>query len=318
MSYRPGYVWPNEAFPFRVYFENPDCRIFIIENVPHNWEWLSTYHAQFRETDVFLVYCGWHLDAFLAKETRRVFDVLGLKDENFVFMFNSLAELETGAQQGLSGDVINHNAWLDDRLIVCLGGEVEKRFDAIYVARQSAFKRHDLAQKIPNLALITGLNHGDTGAGELPPHVYRNETPLIADEVCLKMNEARCGLILSKKEGACFASSEYLLSGIPVVSTKSFGGRDIWYDDYNSIVCEPDADAIASAVRHFVENPPDPMRIRNTHIELAKTHRKTFVATLGKIFDRFGIEIDPQTYFDANYIHKMRSAYAPDFERIFG
>ena len=30
------YTWPNPSFPFRLYFEHPNLRIFIIENT-YNW-----------------------------------------------------------------------------------------------------------------------------------------------------------------------------------------------------------------------------------------------------------------------------------------
>ena len=45
-------------------------------------------------------------------------------------------------------------------------------------------------------------------------------------------------------EGANYSSSEYLLCGLPVVSTESSGGRDYWFDDYNSIICKPNEDSV--------------------------------------------------------------------------
>lgn len=49
-----------------------------------------------------------------------------------------------------------------------------------------------------------------------------------------KINEiygqSRCGLILSAEEGACFAAMEYLLCGLPVVTTPNIGGRDEFFD----------------------------------------------------------------------------------------
>ena len=51
------------------------------------------------------------------------------------------------------------------------------------------------------------------------------------------LNRSKVGLILSAFEGNNKASIEYLLSGLPVVSTPSKGGRDVFFDpDYCAIV----------------------------------------------------------------------------------
>lgn len=49
-----------------------------------------------------------------------------------------------------------------------------------------------------------------------------------------------------------FASMEYLLCGLPIVSTPSIGGRDVFFDkDYVEIV-EPDPHAVKEAVIEMV------------------------------------------------------------------
>jgi len=215
------------------------------------------------------------------------------------------------------GDVINHNAWLDENLIM-KPLALQKRYRAVYVARRSAFKRHFLASKVKGLALVAGNNHGNAMA-DVPPHDYLNEKPLTASEVCEKINEASCGLVLSASEGACFSSSEYLLCGVPVVSTPSTGGRDVWYNEYNSIVCEPNEDAVAAAVAEFVRHPRNAERIRQMHVEQANMYRKRFIAVLGDVLRRFGVtDIDAADYFHTNFFHKMRKSYRPDFEKLFG
>lgn len=316
MAYKSPYVWPNPAFPFRLYYEGKECRIFIIENIMHNWEWMSKYSGKIRDTDFFFVYCGWYHDEYFADQAAKIFDELSLKKENFFIMFNSELEMSNFSKVGVDGDIINHNCWLDPGLMQCLPNE-PKEYDAIYVGRLSPFKRHELASGVDNLALIAGLDHGNTSKKDVPAYAYRNDHVLRADEVCIKINQSRCGLLLSEKEGACFSSSEYLLCGVPVVSTYSFGGRDVWYDDYNSIQCEPDQEAVKRAVDWFVENQPDPMKIRNNHIQLSNIHRQRFVTTLGNVFARFGVRLDASVYFNDTYFHKMRSSMQPDFETIF-
>lgn len=316
-NYKPSYVWPNPAFPFRVYFESEALRIFIIENIQHNWEWLSKYHHKFRTSDYFFVYCGWYHSPYFAKQAAIIFTELKLRRENFFFLFNSPVEKFNFENEGFVGEVINHNAWLDESLVMRVTPNEKKLYDAIYIARLSAFKRHELAGEVENLALVAGNNHGNPINQKLPSHIYKNESPLTPDQVCEKINQSRCGLILSAEEGACFSSSEYLLCGIPVVSTYSLGGRDVWYDNYNSMVVEPDPNKIKEAVSYFKENPRDPYKIRNDHIAKAQTYRNKFIDKLGSLFYRYDVKLDARQYFTETFFHKLRKSYKPSFEEIF-
>lgn len=315
-GFKPSYVWPNPAFPFRVYFESPQCRIFIIENIQHNWQWLSKYHGKLKRTDVFLVLCGWFHGKEFAKESDAIFRLLGLNKENFFFLYNSPEEQRIFSACGFIGDVIPQNAWLDENLVM-QPMKVDKIYDAIYVARRSAFKRHHLAGEVKNLALVAGINHGNMVC-DVPPHIYINSTPLAPAEVCEKINQSRSGLLLSEVEGGCYASSEYLLCGVPVVSTLCKGGRDVWYNAYNSIICNPDPKEIARAVQEFVDDPRDPERIRSMHLSQANKYREKFIEVLAGIFERHAVgDIDAEQYFKSNFIHKMRKSYRPNFDEIF-
>ncbi|WOD06174.1 hypothetical protein [Marinomonas sp. GJ51-6] len=315
--YKPSYVWPNPAFPFRTYFESKGLRIFIIENIQHNWLWLKDYHGYFKPTDYFFVYCGWYHSEHFAKEADVIFNELGLRKDNFYFMYNQPSEGENFSAKGFKGELLNQNCWLDENLVM-KPLDLPKQYDAIYVGRFSAFKRHYLAEKVSNLALVAGNNHGNKVADGIPDHIYLNEAPLKPNQVCEKINQARCGLILSELEGACFASSEYLLCGIPVVSTVEKGGRSAWYDDYNSITCEANSDSVAEAVQFFVENPRDPNIIRERHIAKANYFRAKFVLKFAELLDKHGIiGVDPFLYFKEHYIHKLRNSQKPDFNKIF-
>lgn len=318
MKYKPSYVWPNKAFPFRVYFESKALRVFIIENIQHNWEWLSEYAKDIKSTDFFFVYCGWYHSKYFAKEAEQIFSELGLNVNNFFFMFNEDSEKNNFSERGFVGDVINQNAWLDENHVMRIHNSSEKLYNAIYVGRFSPFKRHHLAKSVSNLALVAGVNHSTKLADNIPDYTYRNDEPLTPEEVCEKINQSKCGLILSAEEGACFASSEYLLCGIPVVSTPSHGGRSVWYNDYNSIVCDETPASVSEAVEYFVENPRDPQKIRNGHISLARHFRAKFISVFAKLLYDHGVfEVNAEKYFYDNFMHKLRKSYQPNFDRIF-
>lgn len=77
-----------------------------------------------------------------------------------------------------------------------------------------------------------------------------------------------------------FFLSEYLVCGIPVVSTKSLGGRDVWYGEYNSIICEDNEESVRASAEFFKNNPRNGALIRKNHIDLAKKQRSIFIHIL--------------------------------------
>jgi glycosyltransferase involved in cell wall biosynthesis len=315
--YKPTYVWPNPAFPFRIYLDTPVLRIFIIENIHHNWLWLSEWHEKFQERDFFIVYCGWHHSEHFLRQDTQIFSCLKLNKNKFFIMFNDDDEMTRYIANGFRGAVINQNCWIDYDGVMRILNDTNKEYNAIYVARHSPFKRHELASLINKLALVTGSFHKNPSSQKLPPHVYKNSMNLTPEEVCFQINKSMCGLILSDVEGACFASSEYLLCGIPVISTYSKGGRDKWYNSYNSIQCSPDPKEIADAVDFFVHNRRDPHEIRESHIALSKIYRERFVNYLRELFYRTGLDLDANNFFSQNYFHKLRKSYKPNFSEIW-
>jgi glycosyltransferase involved in cell wall biosynthesis len=315
-EFKPMYTWPSKAFPFREYFTSDKLKIFIIENIVHNYEWLNAYKDKITDKHFFFIYLGCYHSEFLSKQDSAMFDVLKLNKSNFFFMCNSQKELTNLTKYGFIGDIINHNAWLDENLYSIQ--PTEKKYNALLIARQAKFKRHYLASKVNNLALVAGgPRHGHADQIILPPHVYNNDVPLGLDQIIEKINQSNCGLCLSKEEGACFSSSEYLLCGIPVVSTHSEGGRDFWYDDYNSIVCNDTEEAVASAVQIFLQNKRDPELIRSNHIALSKQQRARFAKVLQQVFFKHDININAFNYFKENFANKMRESYTPNFDKIF-
>ena len=97
-------------------------------------------------------------------------------------------------------------------------------------------------------------------------------------DIIKAINSSKIGGIFSIREGACFSSSEYLLCGIPVISCKSKGGREIWYNDDNCELCDPNNSSIRETLGRMLnkydKGEYDREAIRNRHIELMGVHRK--------------------------------------------
>jgi len=198
---------------------------------------------------------------------------------------NDPKEVETLSGLGLHAVFCHQNAFLDETRYPVL--KVPKRYDAIYVARITPFKRHQLAADIKSLRLIGGYFY----AGDMQ---YKKEIldgklahadysfMVKASKIPAEIAAARCGLCLSAAEGAMFASTEYLLCGIPVVNTHNLGGRDEMFPDFAVKTVPDDSAAVAAAVAGFVRSAPPPEDIRAAVLEKMKPHRKTFRTLLNE------------------------------------
>lgn len=95
-------------------------------------------------------------------------------------------------------------------------------------------------------------------------------------------------MILSRTEGQCKASVEYLLCGLPVVSTPSTGGRDEFFDpDYVAIV-EPTAEAVRKGVEDVIGRGLLVQDIRQRTLDRISSHRGRFCDELNRILQSDG------------------------------
>ena len=223
----------------------------------------------------------WHMDKLArwkAQHLRRH------PRHRMIFLANSEAEQRMMTARGLGSAWVSHNAFASPGLFRPLP-ERPKRFDAVYDARICPFKRHGLAVAIGSLALVTARveKHHDEAyvrsMREVLPRAHWCNDPLAPDyrslagtEINEAINEARVGLCLSAVEGAMFASIQYLLAGLPIVSTASRGGRDAFFDpDYVRIVADDPA-AVAEGVREMASCPVPPGEIRRRTLERIAPH----------------------------------------------
>ena len=199
---------------------------------------------------------------------------------------NSENEVRVLSALGLRAVFCNQNAFVDESRYPIL--HEEKTFDAIYIARLTPFKRHFLAEKVASLRLIgefawredekpyahdilsNRLKHA-----EWTSHVRTSQVPR-------EIAKAHCGLCLSQNEGAMFVSIEYLLCGVPIVNTANIGGRDAMFPDFAVKTVPDDPEAVAEAVREFVENAPPPEKIRAATLEIMNAHRQVFRSILNE------------------------------------
>lgn len=164
----------------------------------------------------------------------------------------------------MQGGHFSHNIYVNEHLYKPLAEP--KKYDAVYTAQLQAFKRLPLAKDVEKLMVISYGGDLHAFCPELK-HADFNREFLPREELVRLYNQSYAGLCLSAVEGAMFASCEYLLCGIPVVSTPSKGGRDEFFTAENSKIVLPEAEAVATAVEYWKSHPPDPCAIREETLQ---------------------------------------------------
>ena len=195
-------------------------------------------------------------------------------EARFIILANAPKEVEI-IQEFNEVYLANHNAFLDPARYP-VAKKAERKFDALYIARITPFKRHDLALKVKNLHLIGSYSEKEKEyfqqtIAKFPHAVWSRKVPsfFIGKKIC----EAACGLALSSVEGAMFSCGEYTLCGVPVVNTRNLGGRDTLLPEFACRYAEDTAESVAENVQYWVDNPIEPMEIRTGFLKLANPQK---------------------------------------------
>jgi hypothetical protein len=132
-------------------------------------------------------------------------------------------------------------------------------------------------------------------AAAAPGHVFLNPLDdqgvpvrLLLSDVNRHLNRARVGLCLSEREGAMFASTEYLLSGLPIVTTPSTGGRDVYYDAEYCWTVPPDPRSVADAVHALAARGVPRAHIHHRTLQRLELDRARFLALINAILEEGG------------------------------
>jgi len=195
-----------------------------------------------------------------------------MPNHHVIWAANDAAECAAVRAHGIPAEVFNHNAFFVDYGIFDMT-PAAKRFAAVYNARITGYKRQELMAALDDACLIyasVDTDYAYTLPAALRGFAYPNGDPftgapyrpLTRREVAAVLNESRVGLCLSQVEGAMFASLEYLLCGLPVVTTPNLGGRDFFFNTRHVVVAEPSAAGVRTAVDEAVARGVDAREIR--------------------------------------------------------
>ena len=255
-----------------------------------------------------------------------------------IIMCNEELDYKIFKSLGINSFFCNQNALIDTNIFKIRA--LKKKYDVIYNARLAPTKRHYLLSGIkskkiclisaqlnagfnqvylekikkiiPNATLLNYANNPTLSGVDF------NQLPPQLDDIQVSklLNNSRVGVILSRIEGSCYASTEYLLAGIPVVSTNSRGGRDIFFSKEYCITVFPSSGSVKNAVNRLICYDIDPIYIRNNTLLKIKPHLERFKNILQKEFDRFGISMDVKDNWENIFVNKMIQ-YANDYRQHF-
>ncbi|MEO5991477.1 MAG: hypothetical protein ABIP68_07560 [Ferruginibacter sp.] len=209
--------------------------------------------------------------------------MLKSKNIELIILNNSKEEHRFAKLCGFRSYFINQNLHVDEHTFRPINSD--KIYDCVYTAQAAPFKRLHLAEKINSLYIITfckGIHRNPDGSyniGMYEPrikHAKCNETRIPSTEVNVKLNQSKCGLALSAKEGSMLAFVEYLLAGIPVVTTKSKGGRDLYFNKDFVTNVKADSTEIKKAVDEIITKKINPEDIRSKTLKVMVSHRLKF------------------------------------------
>ncbi|MFC1680525.1 glycosyltransferase [Pseudomonadota bacterium] len=244
-----------------------------------------------------------------------------------IHLCNSPEQWAAFQRAGLSAALINHNTFVDEIVFKPLPS-VSKRYDAIYDARLSVYKRHQLACEVASLALIHTGDREETHSRHVRKQLrfaaWLNHdadgtySSLNSADVNKALNASRVGLCLSAVEGAMFASIQYLLAGIPVVSTASKGGRDLYFDEEVALIVEDNPRAVREGVQAMIARQIPASVVRERTLAKARTYREQFVVLVQQIYDDNGVERDFSAEWDTLFFDKMlrKQKHAEIFEQL--
>jgi len=132
-----------------------------------------------------------------------------------------------------------------------------------------------------------------------------NYIALPPEMVARYCNRAHVGLCLSAVEGAMFASIEYLLCGLPVVSTINRGGRDFFFDPEFCITVPPDPAAVAKAVEELSRRKISPEYIREKTLQKVMHERNKFLEFVQAIYEHEGSNRDVREDWERSFVNMM-------------
>jgi glycosyltransferase involved in cell wall biosynthesis len=272
------------------------------------------------ERCIFVIQPSWNLTIQARDIASRVHKIRVLHEfVQFIVICPTKQDVQLLNSMGVEALHVHKNAFIDEKIFFSFS-TISKRFSAVHVANTEKFKRHPLAWGVKNIAVITYSYKNEISLVELGGYRHLGFSnfrisngavqllpPLKPEEVNQIICASKCGLILSAEEGSNNASTEYLLGGIPIITTPSKGGRDEFYDDRHVSLVNPCSDDIETAVQFYLDSSPDPLEIRESVLTKMREHRIRFLNWLCHVSKQNHFLQADGNYWIPQFTNKLRN-----------
>jgi hypothetical protein len=224
----------------------------------------------------------WFFNWEIAKVRFRRWRYLHSIGVNYVVMANSSEEVWRCRVLGIPALLIPQGQFINEQVFKLVDRNRDCQYNAFYAAQAVAFKRLHLAEYVKQLYVLTYAcpknSLGEYNLSQFEPKIehadWNKHYIFEIQEIINLMHQSHCILALSKVEGAMWASLEGLMCGIPVVSTRSQGGRARYFTAENSRIVPSNSKAIARAVEYYKSHTPEPEKVRASALKRIFFDRK--------------------------------------------
>lgn len=269
---------------------------------------LQKIASQPKDEDTYcLIHLPWnHGKAQKMLRKKMLFTQLRTKDVSPLMVTNSKKEDSYRRWFNIPGLQCSAYIYTDEKDYGILN--IDKKYDAVYAAQLMPFKRIELAKELSKVFVLTYTpGAGKNSENDLPSfcpamkHADYNKTWVDHIGKNRLFNQSRVGLCLSKEEGPMLASLEYMLSGLPVVSTESKGGRDEYYNKEYTLIVDDNPTAVRKGVEELIARQIDPNYVREKTIEKLNSDRTRYVEFISEYVRKHShIILDPE-----ELLHKL-------------
>jgi hypothetical protein len=281
-----------------IIIDNYSIPIYILLNFHHSIKNEILDKTFFKNNSLIFLLASWY-------KTDKVVRIVNLNSEFNIIVLANSPEEKIFFESKINTDVLfcNQNTFLNENNFT-ISNQLTKKYDMVIDSAFHKYKNVKLASKIsntihigyykyrsnetdgivvPDYGILANFNNG------IYERLNRNQINIIYNQACI-------GGIFSECEGACFASSQYLLSGLPVISIKSVGSRDVWYNEYNSIICDKNEDSVYEAVdivkKKLLNGEFNREKIRELHLKQMDEYRNTIIEYINSKLIAFGESVN--------------------------
>ena len=314
----------NESNPMKITFFHGNLDLCKL----HDFGWIGGEH------EYVLTNFAWAAEGFDHTKhvscIQRMINSSSNHVKNIIFLAASQIEVDfmSKTYPQCTTFIGSHNIFLKEDLFTLRNPSTPTIIDranplCVVSSKPLPMKNHYLSAPIPNKVFVSYINKIRAQEIKNEFNFSKLHFSIPSADVVSVFHEADFGAIFSTAEGACFSSNEYLLTGLPVLSTYSKGGRDFFYDASNSVQVEPNVKAVAAGyekIKQLIVNPNfNRSKIREGVLAKVKPLRHNLVAHLVERFEKkYGNKFkNKQALYKTLYATMFRENKGKDYQNIF-